>query len=173
MLPHGLGKKVRILVFTQGKGVEIAQKAGADYVGGDELIKEIEGGWLDFDIAISTPDMMGKVGKLGRILGRRGLMPNPKSGTIAPEADLPRVIAEARKGRAEYRTDRTANIHVPLGKVSFEAGALLENLAAIAESVVRSKPSGGKGRYIENATLVTSIGPGVKLDLKSIFPQAR
>jgi len=166
LLPHGLGKKVRVLVFAQGEAARIAESAGADFVGGDELIKKIEEGWLDFDIAIATPDMMGKVGKLGKILGRRGLMPNPKSGTVVPAEDLPRVIEDARKGRVEFRLDRTAIIHVPLGKVSFEKEMLMENLAALVEAVVKAKPAGAKGQYVKSAVLATTMGPGIKLDLK-------
>ena len=166
LLPHGLGKKVRILVFAQGEAVRIAEGAGADFVGGDELVKQIEDGWLDFDAAMATPDMMGKVGKLGKILGRRGLMPNPKSGTVVQAGDLPRVIEEARKGRVEFKLDRTAIIHVPLGKVSFDNDKLLENLTAVVEAIVKAKPSGVKGHYVKSATLTTTMGPGIKLDLK-------
>lgn len=166
LLPHGLGKRLRILVLTQGEGLKLAEEAGADYAGGDELVKRIEDGWLDFDITIATPDMMPKIGKLGRILGPRGLMPNPKSGTIAPTEDLPRVIAEARKGRLEFKLDRTALIHLPIGKVSFEEDKLLENLATVVEAVVKARPSGAKGQYIKSISLATSMGPGIKLDLK-------
>ncbi len=166
LMPHGLGKKVQVLVFAQGEAERIASTAGADFVGSDELIKKIEGGWLDFDIAMSTPDMMGKVGKLGRILGRRGLMPNPKSGTVVAADDLPRVINDARKGRVEFKLDRTAIIHVPLGKVSFEADKLLDNLTAVIEAVVKAKPSGVKGQYVKTASLATTMGPGIRLDLK-------
>ena len=165
LLPNGLGKPLRVLVFAQGEAQKIAQEAGADSVGGDELAKKIEGGWLEFDIAIATPDMMPKIGKLGKILGRKGLMPNPKSGTISQPADLPRVIADARKGRVEFKLDKTAIIHTPLGKVSFDDKKLLENLAALIEAVVKAKPSGAKGQYIKTATLTTSMGPGIKLDL--------
>ena len=166
-LPHGLGKKVRVLVFTQGEAVKIAEDAGADYAGSDDLIKKVEEGWLDFDVAIATPDIMGRIGKLGKILGRRGLMPNPKVGTVVAVTDLPRALKDAKAGRVEFRMDRTANIHLPLGKVSFEEDRLLENLAAVIETVVKSKPSGAKGQYIKSASLATSMGPGIKLDLKS------
>jgi large subunit ribosomal protein L1 len=166
LLPHGLGKRVRIIVFAQGEAIKIAEEGGADHVGGDELIKKIEDGWLDFDVAIACPEMMGKVGKLGRVLGRRGLMPNPKLGTVAPQADLPRVIADARKGRVEFKLDRTAIIHVPLGKISFEEDKLLDNLATIVDAVVKARPSGAKGQYIRSASLATTMGPGVKLDLR-------
>jgi len=166
LLPHGLGKKVRILVFAQGEAVRIAEGAGADFVGGDELVKKIEDGWLEFDATMATPDMMGRVGKLGKILGRRGLMPNPKAGTVVPAGDLPRVIEEAHKGRVEFRLDRTAIIHVPLGKVSFDNDRLLDNLTAVVEAVVKAKPSGVKGQYVKSATLTTTMGPGIRLDLK-------
>jgi large subunit ribosomal protein L1 len=166
LLPHGLGKRLRILVLTQGEGLKVAEEAGADCVGSDELVKKIEDGWLDFDITIATPDMMPKIAKLGRILGPRGLMPNPKSGTIAPAEDLPRVIAEARKGRLEFKLDKTALIHLPIGKLSFEEDKLLENLATVVEAVVKAKPSGAKGQYIKSISLATSMGPGIKLDLK-------
>jgi large subunit ribosomal protein L1 len=166
LLPHGLGKKVRVLVFAQGDAARSAESAGADYVGGDDLAKKIEGGWLDFDVTIATPDMMGKVGRLGKILGRRGLMPNPKSGTVVAGEDLPRAIDEARQGRVEFKLDRTAIIHLPLGKVSFEADKLLANLTAVIEAITRAKPAGAKGQYIKTATLTTTMGPGFKLDLK-------
>ena len=167
LLPHGLGKKVRVLVFAQGEAERIATTAGADFVGGDELIKKIEDGWLDFDTAIATPDLMGKVGKLGKILGRKGLMPNPKSGTVVAADDLPRVIEDARKGRVEFRLDRTAIIHVPLGKVSFDSDKLMDNLTAVMEAVVKAKPTGTKGQYVKTAFLTTTMGPGIKLDLKA------
>ncbi|MBI4187980.1 MAG: 50S ribosomal protein L1 [Chloroflexi bacterium] len=166
LLPHGLGKKVRVLVFAQGEGAKTAESAGADFVGDDELMKKIEGGWLDFDTIIATPDMMGKVGKLGKILGRKGLMPNPKAGTVVAANDLPRVIEDARKGRVEFKLDKTAIIHLPLGKVSFEEQKLLDNLTAVIEAVVKAKPSGAKGQYIKTASLTTTMGPGIKLDLR-------
>jgi large subunit ribosomal protein L1 len=165
LLPHGLGKQVRVLVFAQGESEKIAETAGADYIGNDEVIKKIEDGWLEFDTAIAIPEMMGKVGKLGKILGRRGLMPNPKSGTVVPMNDLPRVIEDARKGRVEYKLDRTAIIHVPLGKASFDAKMLLDNLSSIIEAIVKAKPSGAKGQYIKSAYVTTTMGPGIKLDL--------
>lgn len=166
LLPHGLGRKVRVLVFAQGEAERIAQDAGADFVGSDDLIKKIEGGWLDFDTAIATPDMMGKVGKLGKILGRRGLMPNPKSGTVVAATDLPRVIGDAGKGRVEFKLDRTAIIHLPLGKISFDDDKLMDNLTAVVEAVVKAKPSGAKGQYVRTAFLTTTMGPGIRLDLK-------
>jgi large subunit ribosomal protein L1 len=165
-LPHGLGKKVRVIVFAQGDGEKLAQQAGADEVGADELIKKIEGGWLDFDVTMATPDMMGKVSKLGKILGRKGLMPNPKSGTVVQASDLPRVIGDARKGRVEFKLDRNGLIHVPIGKVSFEDQKLKDNLTGVIEAIVKAKPSGSKGQYVETATITTTMSPGIKLDLK-------
>jgi large subunit ribosomal protein L1 len=165
MLPNGLGKAVRVLVFTQGEPEKTAREAGADYVGGDELVKKIEDGWLEFDVAIATSDMMPKIGKLGKILGRRGLMPNPKSGTVAQPADLPRVITDARQGRVEFKLDKTAIIHTPVGKVSFDDDKLLENVAAVVDAVVKARPSGAKGQFIRSISLATSMGPGIRLDL--------
>jgi len=166
LLPHGLGKKVRIIVFAQGEAVKAAETAGADAVGGDELIKKVEDGWLEFDIAIATSDMMGKVSRLGKILGKRGLMPNPKAGTVVAPDDVSRAVDEAHKGRVEFKLDRSAIIHVPLGKVSFEEDKLMGNLTAVVEAVVRAKPAGAKGQYVRSATLTTTMGPGLKLDLK-------
>ena len=165
LLPHGLGKKVKVLVFAQGESEKIASEAGADYVGGDDLIKKIEGGWIDFDTAIAIPEMMSKVGKLGKVLGRRGLMPNPKSGTVVAMNDLPGVIEDSRKGRVEYKLDRTAIIHVTLGKASFDSAMLMDNLTAIIEAIVKAKPAGAKGQYVKSAFLTTTMGPGIKLDL--------
>lgn len=165
-LPHGLGKQVRVLVFTQGEGVRAAEEGGADHVGCDDLVKRIEGGWLEFDVAIATHEVMNKVSKLGKILGRRGLMPNPKSGTIVQPQDLPRAISDVRKGRVDFRIDKTAVIHLPVGKLSFDNDKLQENLATLIETVLRAKPSGAKGQYIRSATLCSSMGPGINLDLK-------
>lgn len=166
LMPHGLGKQVAVLVFAQGEAAKLAETAGADFVGGDELVQKVEEGWLEFDMAIATQDMMSKVGKLGKVLGRKGLMPNPKSGTVCAADDLPRVVADARKGRVEFKLDRTAIIHVPLGKASFEDDKLVDNLAAVVEAIVKAKPSGAKGQYVKTATLSTTMGAGVKLDLK-------
>lgn len=173
LLPNGLGKTVRVLVFAQGEAEKVATEAGADYAGGDELIKKIEDGWLDFDVSIATPDMMPKVAKLGRILGRRGLMPNPKAGTVVQPQDLARAISETRKGKVEFRLDRTAIIHLPIGKVSFDRDKLLENLGAIVEAVLKAKPSGLKGQYIKTMSLCTSMGPGIKLDLSATVALAK
>lgn len=166
LLPYGLGKQVRVLVFAQGEAARAAEAAGADAVGGDDMVKKIEDGWLEFDTAIATPDMMGKVGKLGKILGRKGLMPNPKSGTVVAVEDIPRAIDEARRGRVEFKLDRQAIIHVVLGKVSFEEEKLLANLTALIEAVMKAKPSGAKGQYVKTASLTTTMGPGIRLDLK-------
>ncbi|MCO5203368.1 MAG: 50S ribosomal protein L1 [Chloroflexi bacterium] len=165
VLPHGLGKVLRVLVFTEGEAVAAAREAGADYVGSDDLIKQIEGGWLDFDVAIATREMMGKVGRLGRVLGPRGLMPNPRSGTVVGAEDIARSVQEAKQGRVEYRLDRLANIHVPLGKVSFDEAKLKENMATLIEAVNAAKPREAKGQYIRSATLTTTMGPGIHLDL--------
>ena len=164
-LPHGLGKTQRILVFAEGEGARLANEAGADFVGADDLVKKIEGGWVDFDVSLATKELMGKVGRLGRVLGPRGLMPNPRTNTVVEAEDLPKAIRESKQGRVEFRTDRTNLVHVPLGKVSFEEKALIDNLSALIEAVVREKPSGSKGQYIRSLTLTTTMGPGVKLDI--------
>lgn len=165
ILPHGLGKTVRIVAFVQGEGVNLAREAGADYIADDEFIAKIQGGFTDFDVAIATPDMMGKVGRLGRILGPRGLMPNPKAGTVVPNEDLPRVIDEAKAGRVEFRVDKTANLHVPIGKVSFEEKKLYENFAALMDAVKKARPAAAKGTYIKRVTLTSTMGPGIKVDV--------
>jgi large subunit ribosomal protein L1 len=157
------------LVFAQGEAIKIAEEAGADFAGADDIVKKIEDGWTDFDVAVATPDMMGKVGKLGKILGRKGLMPNPKSGTVAAAKDLPRVIQDSRKGRVEFRLDRTGIIHAVIGKVSFEANKLQENMTALMEAIIKAKPSGAKGQYVKTAYLSTTMGPGIRLDLKSVL----
>ncbi|MEE8347814.1 MAG: 50S ribosomal protein L1 [Dehalococcoidia bacterium] len=166
VLPHGLGKTQRVLVFTEGEAARNAEKAGADYVGADDLVKKIEGGWLEFDIALATREMMSKVGKLGRVLGPRGLMPNPRTNTVVDADDLPKAIGEAKQGRVEFRTDRTSLVHVPVGKVSFSEEALMENLSALIDAIVRGRPSGGKGQFIRSITLVSTMGPGIKLDVQ-------
>ena len=166
LLPHGLGKQVRVLVFAQGEAEKSAKEAGADIVGGDDLVQKVNDGWLEFDTAIATPDMMGKVGKLGKVLGRKGLMPNPKSGTVVSPDNLSQAVKDARKGRLEFKLDKTAIIHVPVGKVSFTEDKLIDNLTAVVEAVVKAKPSGAKGQYIRTASLNTSQGAGIKLDLK-------
>lgn len=169
MLPHGLGKTVRVLVFANGEAADIAKRAGADYIGDDDLIRSIEGGWVDFDIGLAIPDMMSKIGKLGRVLGRRGLMPNPRTGTMVQPQDLPRTIEEAKKGRVEYRMDRTGLIHVSVGKVSFSQEKLVENVASIVDAIVKSKPSGVKGTFIRTAFLTSTMGPSIKLDVNALL----
>ncbi|MFA4835533.1 MAG: 50S ribosomal protein L1 [Dehalococcoidia bacterium] len=168
-LPHGLGKQVRVLVFTQGEGERVAREAGADYVGADDLVKQIEGGWMEFDVAIATPDVMPKISKLGKIIGRRGLMPNPKSGTVVNPGDLPRAISEVRKGRVEFKLDKTALIHLPIGKASFSEDKLVENLSSVVEAIAGAKPSGAKGQFIRSVSIVTAMGPGIKLDIRPIL----
>jgi large subunit ribosomal protein L1 len=162
MLPHGIGKDVRVAVFAEGEKAREAEEAGADVVGAADLATRIEEGFLDFDVAIATPDQMGVVGKLGRVLGPRGLMPNPKAGTVT--FDVAKAVSDAKAGKLEYRTDRGGNVHVPIGKRSFDERALLENYAALVEEVVRAKPSAAKGRYIRQITLTTTMGPGIHVD---------
>lgn len=165
ILPHGLGKTVRVLVFAQGDGAAMARQAGADYVADDdEMVNKIQGGWTDFDVAIATPDMMGKVGRLGRVLGPRGLMPNPKAGTVVPAEDIARVVDESKAGRVEFRLDKTSNLHVPIGKASFPAEKLYENLSALMEAVKKAKPAAAKGTYIRRVTVATTMGPGIRVD---------
>jgi large subunit ribosomal protein L1 len=165
VLPNGLGKTVRVLVFAQGEGATNARNAGADVVADDdETLNKIQGGWLDFDVAIATPDMMGKVGKIGRVLGPRGLMPNPKAGTVVPAEDLSRAVTEAKAGRVEFRLDKTANIHVVIGKASFDETKLYENFSALMEAIKKARPAAAKGNYIKHITMTTTMGPGVKVD---------
>ena len=165
VLPHGLGKAVRVLVFAQGDGATNARNAGADTVADDEeTLSKIQGGWLDFDVAISTPDMMGKVGKLGRVLGPRGLMPNPKAGTVVSPDDIGRAVTESKAGRVEFRLDKTANIHVSIGKASFDEKKLYENFTALMEAITKARPSTAKGNYIKHITMTSTMGPGVKVD---------
>ena len=162
MLPHGTGKEIRIAVFAEGEKAKEAEDAGADVVGAADLAQKIEGGFDDFDVAIATPDMMGTVGRLGRILGPRGKMPNPKAGTVT--FDVGKAVRDAKAGKLEYRTDRGANVHVSIGKKSFDERRLLENYAAVLDEIVRAKPSAAKGRYINSITLTSSMGPGIKID---------
>jgi large subunit ribosomal protein L1 len=165
VLPHGLGKTVRVLVFAQGDSAAIAREAGADYVADDdEMIKKIQNGWTDFDVAVATPDMMGKAGRLGRVLGPRGLMPNPKAGTVVPAEDLPRVINESKAGRVEFRVDKTANLHIPIGKASFEVNQLRDNVAALMDAVKKARPAAAKGAYIRKIVLCSTMSPGIKID---------
>lgn len=161
VLPHGTGKTVRVLVFAKGEKMKEAEEAGADIVGGDDLATKIQGGWLDFDVAVATPDMMGTVGKLGKILGPRGMMPNPKSGTVTFE--VARAITEIKAGKVEFRTDKAGNIHVPIGKVSFEQKQLLDNFFALIEALLKAKPPAAKGQYVRTVTVSSTMGPGVKI----------
>lgn len=164
VLPHGLGKTVRVIVFAQGDGITLAREAGADVIADDETINKIQAGWTDFDVAIATPDMMGKVGRLGRVLGPRGLMPNPKAGTVVPAEDIARVVKESKAGRVEFRVDKTSNLHVPIGKVSFEQGQLYDNMATLMDAVKKAKPATSKGTYIRKVTITSTMGPGIKVD---------
>ncbi|HUV92439.1 MAG TPA: 50S ribosomal protein L1 [Anaerolineales bacterium] len=165
VLPHGLGKTVRVIVFAQGEGATLARNAGADIVADDdEIINKIQNGWTEFDVAISTPDMMGKVGRLGRVLGPRGLMPNPKAGTVVSEEHLPRVIEESKAGRVEFRVDKTANLHVPIGKVSFSEENLYDNMVVLMDAIKKARPPAAKGTFIRRVTLTTTMGPGIKVD---------
>jgi large subunit ribosomal protein L1 len=165
VLPHGLGKSVRVLVFAQGEGASLAREAGADIVADDEeTLKKIQDGWTEFDVAVATPDMMGKVGRLGRVLGPRGLMPNPKAGTVVAEEHLPRVVEESKAGRVEFRVDKTANLHVPIGKVSFSEEKLYDNMAVLMDAIKKSRPPAVKGAYVRRMTLTTTMGPGIKVD---------
>ncbi len=173
ILPHGLGKTVRVLVFAQGEGVAFAEQGSADFIAdSDEWIAKIQGGFTNFDVAISTPDMMSKAGRLGKVLGPRGLMPNPKAGTVVNPEDLPRAIQEAKAGRVEFRLDKTANLHVPIGKASFETEKLYENLTALMDAVKKARPAAAKGSYIRRITLSSTMGPGIKLDLNSAMNMA-
>ncbi len=163
-LPHGTGREVRVLVFAEGEDQLIAESAGADFAGSDDMVKKIQGGWFDFDVTVATPPMMSKVGRLGRLLGPRGLMPSPKAGTVVPGGDLERVISELKAGRVEFRLDRTSNVHVPIGKAGFSEQQLTENFSALMEAIMQAKPSATKGAYIRRATLAATMGPGIKVD---------
>jgi large subunit ribosomal protein L1 len=166
VLPHGLGKAVRVLVFAQGDGATNARNAGADTVADDdETLSKIQGGWLDFDVAIATPDMMGKVGRLGRVLGPRGLMPNPKAGTVVNPEDMGRAVTEAKAGRVEFRLDKTANIHVSIGKASFDEQKLYENFSALMEAIMKARPAAAKGNFIRHISMTSTMGPGIKVDI--------
>jgi large subunit ribosomal protein L1 len=169
-LPHGSGKVVRVAVFAQGDKAAEATAAGADFVGGDDLAERVEGGWLDFDIAVATPDMMGRVGKLGRILGRRGLMPNPKSGTVT--FDIKRVVGELKGGRIEFKVDKAGIIHVAFGRGSFEVEQLADNLAALTDAINRAKPKDIKGVYFKSLTVASTMGPGIRLDVPALLARA-
>ena len=162
VLPNGLGKSLKVVVFAKGEQAAAAEAAGADVVGADDLVKQVTDGWTDFDVAIAAPDMMGTVGRLGRILGPRGLMPNPKSGTVTP--DVGRAVQEAKAGRVEYRVDRGGSVHVPVGKLSFEQAKLLENAQTLIDTIVRARPSATKGQYVRSVTLSTTMGPGIRID---------
>jgi large subunit ribosomal protein L1 len=170
VLPHGTGKVVRVAVFAQGDKAQEALRAGADEVGGEDLVKRIEAGWLEFDVALATPDSMGLVGRLGKILGRRGLMPNPKAGTIT--FDLDRAVREVKGGRVEFKVDKAGIIHVPVGKSSFEAEALVANLATLVDAVNRARPSGAKGQYIRTLAIASTMGPGIRVDVPAVLAAA-
>lgn len=172
-LPHGTGKQVRVLVFAEGDAARAATEAGADYVADDEIIKRIEGGWADFDLAIATTDQMPRIGRLGRFLGRRGLMPNPRTGTVVAAENIAEAIAGAKKGRSEVRMDKQANIHTRIGVVSFTPEQILENLTSVYSTVLRAKPEGVKGNLVKSATLTTTMGPGIKLDLSALESASR
>ena len=163
-LPHGTGKEVRVLVFAEGEDQKNVLDAGADFAGSDDLVQQIQGGWFDFDVAVATPPMMSKVGRLGKVLGPRGLMPSPKAGTVVPGSDLARVVSELKAGRVEFRLDRTANVHVPIGRAGFSEKQLLDNFTALMEAMNQVKPSAAKGAYIRKITLAATMGPGVKVD---------
>jgi len=170
VLPHGTGKKIRVLVFAQGEKAQEALRSGADEVGGEDLAKRIEAGWLEFDVALATPDMMGTVGRLGRILGRRGLMPNPKSGTIT--FDLERAIKEVKAGRVEFKVDKAGIIHTAFGKASFEPQQLSENLVALVDAINRARPSASKGQYFRSLTVASTMGPGIRVDVPAVLATA-
>lgn len=163
-LPNGTGREIRVLVFAEGEGQKVALDAGADFAGSDDLVKQIQDGWFEFDVSVATPPMMSKVGRLGKLLGPRGLMPSPKAGTVVPDADIERVVSELKAGRVEFRLDRTANVHVPIGKSEFSEEKLTENFAALMEAIMQAKPSAVKGIYIRRVVLCATMGPGIKVD---------
>ena len=168
VLPNGLGKQVRVAVFANGEAADLARQAGADHVGDDELIAKVEGGWTEFDVGLAVPDIMSKIGKLGRVLGRRGLMPNPRTGTMVQPQDLPRVIDEAKKGRLEFRMDRTAIIHCPVGKTNFSDQQLLENIGSLMDAIIRARPAAVKGAFVRSAYLTTTMSPSIGLDILAL-----
>jgi len=170
VLPHGTGKVVRVVVFAQGDKAQEAMRAGADEVGAEDLVKKVEGGWVDFDVALAAPDVMGMVGRLGRVLGRRGLMPNPKSGTIT--FDLERAIKEVKSGRVEFKVDKAGIIHVPFGKAGFEAQQLVDNLATLVDAINRARPAGAKGHYLRTLTITATMGPGIRVDIPAVLAVA-
>ena len=163
-LPHGTGREVRIMVFAEGEDAKVALDAGADYAGTDEYVEKIQGGWFEFDVSVATPNVMAKVGRLGRQLGPRGLMPSPKAGTVVQGSDLERVVSELKAGRLEFRLDKTANIHMPIGKASFSNEQLVDNFAALMEAINAAKPSAAKGSYVKKVVLTATMGPGIKVD---------
>ncbi|AQS54517.1 50S ribosomal protein L1 [Novibacillus thermophilus] len=166
VLPHGTGKTKRVLVFAKGEKAKEAEAAGADYVGDEDLIEKVSQGWLDFDVVVATPDMMGQVGKLGRILGPKGLMPNPKTGTVTFEVE--KAVSESKAGKIEYRVDKAGNVHAPIGKVSFETRQLAENLETLIETLIKAKPPAAKGQYIRNVSVSSSMGPGIRVDISAV-----
>lgn len=165
VLPHGTGKTQRVLVFAKGEKIKEAEAAGADYIGDEDIVAKINEGWFDFDVIVATPDMMAEVGKLGRVLGPKGLMPNPKTGTVTFEVE--KAVSDIKAGKVEYRVDKSANLHVPVGKVSFEDEKLVENLETIIDTIIRVKPQSSKGKYIRNVTIASTMGPGIKVDVSS------
>lgn len=170
VLPHGLGRKARVLVFAQGEKIKEAEDAGADYVGGEELAKKIDEGWLDFEAVVASPDMMRVVGRLGKVLGPRGLMPNPKTGTVTP--DVAKAVQEIKAGKVEFRVDKTGIVHAPFGKKSFGAEKLAENAEALVHAVIKAKPAAAKGRYVKSVSVSSTMGPGVKVDESALVAEA-
>jgi large subunit ribosomal protein L1 len=171
VLPHGLGKTKKVLVIAGGEKQKEAQEAGADEVGGEEIVERIQGGWMDFEAVVATPDMMRAVGKLGKVLGPRGLMPNPKTGTVT--VDIARAVREIKAGKVEFRVDKTGIVHAPVGKVSFASGALLDNARALAESILKAKPAAAKGKYVKSVTICSTMGPGILVDTATLEAAVR